>query len=652
MDESILKYLKPFTDFTWRNIEAYADLSSVKQNDTINFHVWSNTPYDFTVEFIRKGISDASMLTDTGYAENYATKTAPYMDGCGWPVCYTLTIPSNWTSGAYIALFTIPGAEVEVLFFVKPANPGINTKILFQSSANTSQAYNNWPGNPDENAFGIHGKSLYDYNSYGPPTVPGTGIFRSFKVSFNRPMNLYDFYKWELPFIQWLEKNSYTVEYCTNVDLHEDSTLLNNYKLFLSVGHDEYWSMEMRDHINIFSNNNGNIAFFSGNTCWWQVRYEQKKGNKMLVCYKDENYDPEPYPKKTVNWYTPQIDKPENLMTGVSFFNGVYHDPPSMPDAFFKAKLNKHWLLRNTGLKFDGQFGVYNNSVINKHYQTIGYETDAAEYTDFEFKFPLPTGKLPIDIPGKSAPKDFMVLANSNLTNWGENGLGSSGYNNHNGWVTMGIFRVPFIFSGGFRFTAGTTDWSIGLLYIVENQNVEDPWNEIHQITKNVIDILSAVIFLPQPFLLDNPDFENWTEISSGIWNPDGWYKEGSGNIEKSSPGHSGQYCLKVDAVNGQTWVSQNYIPVRTNRQYSVRCWAKGSDPTNTLISTITIRLQTTDGYSDFAIANYNGGTAWQEISAIGIINSSETKLQPVRVKIQVSSGTIAYFDEVVVEEL
>jgi hypothetical protein len=49
MDESILKYLKPFTDFTWRNIEAYADLSSVKQNDTINFHVWSNISSDFTV---------------------------------------------------------------------------------------------------------------------------------------------------------------------------------------------------------------------------------------------------------------------------------------------------------------------------------------------------------------------------------------------------------------------------------------------------------------------------------------------------------------------------------------------------------------------------------------------------------------------------
>jgi len=151
---------------------------------------------------------------------------------------------------------------------------------------------------------------------------------------------------------------------------------------------------------------------------------------------------------------------------------------------------------------------------------------------------------------------------------------------------------------------------------------------------------------------LDNPNFENWTEISPSIWSPDGWYKEGSGNIEKSSPGHSGQFCLKVDASGGQTWISQNYIPVRTNRQYKVKCWAKGSNPTNTLISTITIRLQTTDGYSDFAIANYNGVTRWEEISAVGIINSSETKLQPVRVKIQVSAGIIAYFDEVVVEEI
>lgn len=460
-------------------------------------------------------------------------------------------------------------------------------------------------------------------------------------------MNLYDFYKWELPFIQWLEKTGYTVEFCTNIDLHEDPDLLGFYKLLLSVGHDEYWSWEMRDNIDFFMNNNGNIAFFSGNNCWWQVRFEVQNGvdNRLLVCYKDAGLDPVAYPMKTVNWYIPEVDRPENLMTGVSFYNGVYHDPGTIPDAYYKTALNKHWLLKDTGLQFGGLFGVYDNPQLEKHYKTIGYETDAAEYTDFDIKFPVPTGKLPVDIPGKAAPKDFMILARANLTNWADDGLGNSGYNNHNGWVTMGIYRKR---NGGFGFTAGTTDWVNGLLYVIENSN-PGAWNEIHQITKNVLDILGTQNFNPQKFLLDNPDFENW---SGNPLMPDGWYKEGIGNINRISPGYNGTYCLQVDATNGQTWISQNYIPVRTNRQYRVKCWVRGSDPAAGQQNIITIRLQTTDNYIDFAIANYTGTNNWLEISAVGIINSSATELRPCRVKIQVAQGYIVFFDEVIVEEM
>ena len=34
----------------------------------------------------------------------------------------------------------------------------------------------------------------------------------------------------------------------------------------LSVGHDEYWSWEMRDAVEGFVAAGGNVAFFSGNT--------------------------------------------------------------------------------------------------------------------------------------------------------------------------------------------------------------------------------------------------------------------------------------------------------------------------------------------------------------------------------------------------
>jgi hypothetical protein len=40
----------------------------------------------------------------------------------------------------------------------------------------------------------------------------------------------------------------------------------------------------MRDNVEGFVNNGGNVCFLSGNVCWWQVRFE--KGYKIMVCYK------------------------------------------------------------------------------------------------------------------------------------------------------------------------------------------------------------------------------------------------------------------------------------------------------------------------------------------------------------------------------
>src|SRR5205085_7883434 len=141
-------------------------------------------------------------------------------------------------SGVYIARLTsflgpLPlGATTDILFVVKAAALGTNSKILFQLTVNTYQAYNNWGG-----------KSLYGYNSTDDDG-DGQGD-ESNKVSFDRPGMLNsdsNFYSFEYDFVRWLEDNGFEVEYCTSIDLHADPDFLNNYQLLLSVGHDEYWS--------------------------------------------------------------------------------------------------------------------------------------------------------------------------------------------------------------------------------------------------------------------------------------------------------------------------------------------------------------------------------------------------------------------------
>src|SRR5207244_4833767 len=116
---------------------------------------------------------------------------------------------------------------------------------------------------------------------------------------------------WELPFVRWAEREGYGFDVATNADLEDHAGLLSDrglsddtgtgYRLVLSVGHDEYWSGPMRDTVEAFIARGGNVAFFSGNTSFWQVRLEDPTPEGpagSMVGFKgrlkdDQCYDPE-----------------------------------------------------------------------------------------------------------------------------------------------------------------------------------------------------------------------------------------------------------------------------------------------------------------------------------------------------------------------
>src|SRR5439155_20693009 len=169
-------------------------------------------------------------------------------------------------SGAYLAslrgigLGETNSSERRILFVVKRPRSGKDFKILFHVTTSTFEVYNPWGG-----------KSLYDYNSSGRAEAD--------IVSFERPFDegVIDgqLLGWQEPFIKWCQGNGFEIDYCASTDLHADASLLECYQLLLSVGHDEYWSKEMRDNIEAFIANGGNVAFFSGNVCYWQVRFDR-----------------------------------------------------------------------------------------------------------------------------------------------------------------------------------------------------------------------------------------------------------------------------------------------------------------------------------------------------------------------------------------
>ncbi len=78
------------------------------------------------------------------------------------------------------------------------------------------------------------------------------------QVSYNRPYGKYcqifdaplstgsgEFFLWEFPLAFWMESQGYDVTYISNLDTHADPAGLRRAKGFLSVGHDEYWTIEM-----------------------------------------------------------------------------------------------------------------------------------------------------------------------------------------------------------------------------------------------------------------------------------------------------------------------------------------------------------------------------------------------------------------------
>src|SRR5262249_50724437 len=79
--------------------------------------------------------------------------------------------------------------------------------------------------------------------------------------------------KWEHAFVAWAEEAGYSFDYLIDPDLEEPDALAG-YRLALVVGHSEYWSWPQREEVERFVDAGGRLAVFSGNTCYWQCRWE------------------------------------------------------------------------------------------------------------------------------------------------------------------------------------------------------------------------------------------------------------------------------------------------------------------------------------------------------------------------------------------
>lgn len=72
----------------------------------------------------------------------------------------------------------------------------------------------------------------------------------------------------ERHFLLWAQEEGFELDIITQHDLHFRPELLEGYSCLVVVGHDEYWSYDMRKSVEAWTERGGNLARFGGNYMW------------------------------------------------------------------------------------------------------------------------------------------------------------------------------------------------------------------------------------------------------------------------------------------------------------------------------------------------------------------------------------------------
>lgn len=302
-------------------IEGFTTDFSVNAGSTVDFKINVNggAGSDYQVEVFRLGYYGGAGAREVASWTNTNATVQPdalydatrgMVDAGNWSVTDSWTIPTDAVSGVYLARVQrldaagnpIPGAVNQIPFVVR--NDGVAADIVLQTSDTTWQAYNGWFGNNGQVGANLYGDASGTVNH---PDIPGASPYapdRAYAVSYNRPFITRDgtsplsgaqdyLFGADYSAIYWLEKQGYDVSYISGIDTDRlGPNYLTNYKAFISVGHDEYWSGGQRDNVEAARDAGVNLLFWSGNEVYWKTRWETSISAdgtpyRTLVCYKE-----------------------------------------------------------------------------------------------------------------------------------------------------------------------------------------------------------------------------------------------------------------------------------------------------------------------------------------------------------------------------
>ena len=352
--------------------------------------------------------------------------------GCGWSPSVEFRVGEDWPSGAYRIMLTAQGPKgnelsAHHLFIVRPPAGAKPQRILQVAASGTWTAYNTWGGS--NHYQGITGPKRNQYATTvslerpwcrgfvvlpdGAPRVPlevepppGTApryphLEWAFANGYSNKYASSGWASYDRHFLRWAESAGFEVDLASQHELHFNPEILDGYACVVFVGHDEYWTWEMRDAVDRYVERGGHVARFAGNFMW-QTRLE--RGGKAQVCYKYRARAEDPVfrsadPSRTSgSWEASETGRPGALTFGLNATNGLYAGwgacaPRGVRG--FPVYRPEHWAFAGTALCYGDLLGAAGHA--------FGYEVDGLDY--------IIRNGLPEPTERSGAPSGLQILA-------------------------------------------------------------------------------------------------------------------------------------------------------------------------------------------------------------------------------------------------
>ncbi len=447
--------------------------------------------------------------------------------GCGWPAASDVAVEPDWPSGYYEVILTIDvdgkARRTHAFFVVRPDLATTTARMLLALSTNTWHAYNDFGG---RNLYtGATSVSMqrpmapgYLYKPPGagqrvtslyPPDPQSASHVGYLRMNHLSPYGgSAGWPNWELPFVEWADREGYEIDVVTNADLEEHPELLGDGLAVRAVPVDRprrvlvrpdarhrrgvhrprrQRCVLLRQHLVLAGAPRGSHRRRTGR---WAAR-----AGATMVGYKgffkrDPVYDTDRQAELTTIWSDHLLERPENHMTGVSFSRGGYHrigKRVTNGAGGYTLHRAEHWIFDGTGLGYGDLLGA--------RAAVVGYECDGCDFT-YRDGLPYPTGE-------DGTPTNFEILGSAPAAHFTRTTASRPPAPNEpaedefiasrlfdtrdpaaverisHGHAILGTYVSP---GGGTVITSGSTDWVWGLA---------ERDRHIEQITRNIFDRLS-----------------------------------------------------------------------------------------------------------------------------------------------------------------